>query len=69
VALPAISGIDARGEDDRVAPAIKAVQEDEKTVRVIVPGQFETTFTKKKGFGAVWFDLKHDPHASRGPGR
>ena len=38
VALPAISGIDARGEDDRVAPAIKAVQEDEKTVRVIVPG-------------------------------
>lgn len=40
-----------------MAPAIKAIQEDEKTIRVIVPGQFETTFTKRKGFGGVWFDL------------
>jgi hypothetical protein len=28
---------------------------------VVVPGKFETTFTKRKGFGGAWFDLKHDP--------
>jgi len=63
--LLAISGIDGRGEDSRGAPAIKAIQEDEKTIRVIVQGQFETTFTKRKGFGGVWFDLKHDPQRKR----
>jgi len=26
---------------------------------------FETTFTKRKGFGVTWFDLKHDPGKSR----
>jgi hypothetical protein len=63
LALVACSGIDGRGQEDArgVAPAIKAVQEDDKTIRLVVPGQFETTFTKKKGFGGVWFDLKHDP--------
>jgi hypothetical protein len=61
--LLAVSGIDGRAQTDAggVAPGIKAAQEDEKTIRVIVPGHFETTFTKKKGFGGVWFDLKHDP--------
>jgi hypothetical protein len=59
----AAAGIGGRAQTDAdgEARSIKAVQEDEKTIRVIVPGQFETTFTKQKGFGGVWFDLKHDP--------
>jgi hypothetical protein len=65
--LLAISGIDGRAQEDAgaVAPNIKAIQEDEKTIRVVVPGQFETTFTRRKGFGAVWFDLKYDPQRKR----
>ena len=65
--LLAISGTDGRAQADveGVAQVIKAIQEDEKTIRVLVPGQFETTFTKKKGFGGVWFDLKHDPQRKR----
>jgi len=45
--------------------SIKAVQEDENTIRVVVPGTFETTVTRKKGFGHTWFDLKHDPEKKR----
>ena len=43
--LLAVSGVDGRAHGDAgdVAPAIKAMQEDEKTFRVIVPGQFGTT--------------------------
>lgn len=40
---------------------IRAKQEGESTIRVISADRFETTFTKRKGFGATWFDLKHDP--------
>lgn len=60
--LLAISRMDGRAQEEAgsVVPGIKAIQEDEKTIRVIVPGQFETTFTKRKGFGGVWFDLKHE---------
>ena len=65
--LLVISGVDGRAQADTggVVPAVKAIQEDEKTIRVIVPGQFETTFTERKGFGGVWFDLKHDPQRKR----
>jgi hypothetical protein len=63
----AISGIDGRAQRDAGGEVrdIKAIQEDEKTIRVIVPGRFETTFTARKGFGGVWFDLKHDPQRKR----
>ena len=47
------------------AQTITAKQEDAKTIRVIVPGRFETTFTMRKGFGGEWFDLKHDPQKKR----
>ena len=40
---------------------IEAKLEADGTIRVIAPGAFETTFTRRKGFGATWFDLKHDP--------
>ncbi len=46
LALLAISATDGRAQDEfgDAGPVIKAVQEDENTIRVIVPGQFETTF-------------------------
>ncbi len=44
---------------------IRATQESESLVRVLSPGRFETTFSKRKGFGAAWFDLKHDPGRKR----
>ena len=47
------------------APEIHASQENENLVRVVALGRFETTFTKRKGFGATWFDLKHDPGKER----
>ena len=43
------------------ASEIRATRVDEKTIRVTVPGRFETAFTMRKGFGATWFDLAHDP--------
>ena len=39
---------------------IRASTEPEGTIRVLVPGRFETTFTRRKGFGATLHDLKHD---------
>jgi hypothetical protein len=67
LAVLVIPGMSGRSQADRVElpTGISAVQEGEKTIRVIVPGQFETTFTKQKGFGGVWFDLKHDPQKKR----
>jgi len=67
LALLAISGFDGRAQGDPggVAAGIQAIQEDEETIRVVVAGQFETTFTRKKGFGGVWFDLQHDPQRKR----
>jgi hypothetical protein len=44
---------------------IHAAQEKEDVIRVVAAGRFETTFTKRKGFGATWFDLKHDPEKKR----
>jgi hypothetical protein len=44
---------------------ITAVPEGDALIRVVSPGRFETTFTKRKGFGATWFDLKHDPAKTR----
>lgn len=43
------------------AAEISANQEADKTIRVVVPDTFELTFTKRKGFVAAFFDLKHDP--------
>ena len=65
--LLAISGLGERAQaaPGGLASGISAVQEDEKAIRVIAPGHFETTFTKQKGFGGVWFDLKHDPQKKR----
>ncbi|HUW57126.1 MAG TPA: hypothetical protein VMZ92_10855 [Planctomycetota bacterium] len=47
------------------AETIAATQVDAKTIRVVVPGKFETDFTLRKGFGATWFNLKHDPDKKR----
>src|SRR5262245_51390448 len=47
------------------AQTISATQESEAAIRVVATGRFETTFTKRKGFGHVWFDLEHDPQKSR----
>jgi len=47
------------------AQTVTAKQVDAKTIRVIVPGKFETDFTLRKGFGHTWFDLKHDPQKER----
>ena len=44
---------------------IRAVQESPTVLRVVSPGRFETTFTKRKGFGSTWFDLKRDPDKKR----
>jgi len=43
------------------AQTIRATEESDGTIRVEAQGAFETTFTKRKGFGHIWFDLKHDP--------
>jgi hypothetical protein len=43
------------------AAEISANQEADKTIRVVVPDLFELTCTKRKGFVAAFFDLKHDP--------
>ncbi len=45
------------------AQTLSATQENdkEKTIRVVASGAFETTLTLRKGFGASWFDLAHDP--------
>ena len=41
LALLAISGMDGRAQGDAgVAPGVQATQEDEKTIRVVVPGKF-----------------------------
>jgi hypothetical protein len=64
--LEALKKAAAQGGPESDRPGgIRATQEDEATIRVIVPEQFETTFTKQKGFGGVWFDLKHDPQKKR----
>lgn len=47
------------------AESIRATQESDGAIRVVTPGAFETTFTKRKGFGHIWFDLKHDPKKGR----
>lgn len=47
------------------AQEIRATQEGGNLVRVIASGRFETTFSKRKGFGATWVDLKHDPAKKR----
>src|SRR6185295_19131819 len=47
------------------AQTIRATQESGGVIRVVAPGTFETTFTKRKGFGHIWFDLKHDPKKGR----
>jgi hypothetical protein len=47
------------------AQEIRAKQEEESTIRVVSEGRFETTFTKRSGFGTTWFDLKNDPGKRR----
>jgi hypothetical protein len=47
------------------AANIRATREDDGTIRVLVSGKFETTFTKRKGFVSTWHDLKHDPGKQR----
>lgn len=47
------------------AQEIRAVQESPTVIRVTAPDRFETTFTKRKGFGATWFDLRSDPGKKR----
>src|SRR4030095_9158415 len=44
---------------------IRVTQENETLIRVVSKGRFETTFTKRKGFGSTWFDLEHDPDKKR----
>jgi hypothetical protein len=44
---------------------IRATPEGEAVVRVVSAGRFETTFTKRKGFGSTWFDLRRDPDKKR----
>ena len=48
---------------------IRAKQEGESTIRVVSEGRFETTFTKRSGFGTTWCDLKNDPGKRRDLGR
>lgn len=43
----------AQEEAGSAAGSIKAIQEDKKTIRVVVRGQFETTFTSRKDFGGA----------------
>jgi len=47
------------------AANIRATRENDGTIRVLVPGKFDTTFTKRKGFVSTWYDLKHDPQRQR----
>ena len=47
------------------AASIRASRESDGTIRVVVPGKFETTFTRPKGFVSTWYDLKHDPKKQR----
>lgn len=48
-----------------LAQEIRATPEGEGVIRVVSAGRFETTFTKRKGFGATWFDLERDPGKKR----
>src|SRR5262245_15440129 len=43
------------------AQTISATQEKDRSIRVVVPGVFATTFTKRNGFGHRWVDLRDDP--------
>ena len=47
------------------AQTVTATQADEKTIRIVVAGRFETSVTTVKGFGHVFYDLKHDPEKKR----
>lgn len=40
---------------------IRAERDAAGTIRVVAAGTFETTFTRRKGFGATLHDLKRDP--------
>jgi hypothetical protein len=46
---------------DGAAQTVTATLESGPSVRVVSPGNFETTFTMQKGFGHTFFDLKNDP--------
>ena len=54
VAAAGEGGISAKQEDDKL-----------KTIRVVAPGKFETTFNMRKGFVGKFFDLAHDPGKKR----
>jgi hypothetical protein len=56
----ALQPVLSEGRGARVEGEIRATPEGENLIRAVSPGRFETTFTKRKGFGAIGFDLKHD---------
>lgn len=47
------------------AQIIEATQVGPKTIRVTIPGRFESDITTVKGFGHTLFDLTHDPQKQR----
>ncbi|MBM4042471.1 MAG: hypothetical protein FJ290_28600 [Planctomycetes bacterium] len=53
------------GHADAQTLSVTQEADKEKTIRVVSQGKFETTFTLRKGFGASWFDLAHDPEKKR----
>lgn len=61
----ALAVVSALASGASPAAEIAAEQEASGAIRVVVPSVFETTFTKRKGFGATWFDLAHDPKKER----
>ena len=50
---------------DLYSQALQTTQSDPNRIVVVAPGKFETTFNLRKGFGATWFDLKHDADRKR----
>jgi len=61
--LMLLTSVVALAAGNAVAQTLSVTQQNDKdkTIRVTSPGTFETTFTLRKGFGASWFDLAHDP--------
>jgi len=65
VALLASAAAFVAGHADAQTLSVTQDPDKEKTIRVVSQGKFETTFTLRKGFGASWFDLAHDPERTR----
>lgn len=60
VALALLCAVAGSFRPGAPAPEITAKMEGDSVIRVVSPGVFETTITKRKGFVGSFWDLKND---------